>query len=172
MPSVQACALPPSSLLSRYTADGAFTDCYFIELPKSVSQPQFIEALYLGALMRFERKLIGWLLSKPTSNVHVRELATGNAASFAAWHVEQRTPNELLLRDQTGRTRSWLMSQAMPGATRLYFGSALLPRVRPRTGARHMGPLFRPLLGFHVLYSKLLLSAARSRLERSSGPAP
>jgi len=172
MPSVQACALPPSSLLSRYAADGAFTDCYFTELPKSVSQSQFIEALYLGALMRFERKLIAWLLSKPTSGVHVRELATGNAASFAAWHVEQRTACELLLRDQTGRTRSWLMSQPVPGATRLYFGSALLPRIHPRTGARRMGPLFRPLLGFHVLYSKLLLSAARSRLERSSGTAP
>ena len=166
MPSVQACALPPHSLLSRYASDGAFTDCYVTELPKSVSHSEFVEALYLGALMRFERKLIGWLLSKPTSNAHVRELATGNAASFAAWHVEERTPSELLLQDQTGRTRSWLMSQAIPGATRLYFGSAVLPRVHPKTGAGHMGPLFKPLLGFHMLYSKLLLSSARSRLER------
>ena len=172
MPSVQACALPPRTLLSRYAADGAFTDCYVTELPKSVAHSEFVEALYFGTLMRFERKLIGWLLSKPTSNAHVRELATGNAASFAAWHVEERTPSELLLQDQTGRTRSWLMSQAVPGATRLYFGSALLPRVHPKTGARHMGPLFKPLLGFHALYSKLLLSSARSRLERLSGSAP
>lgn len=172
MSSVQACALPPRSLLSRYAAGGAFTDCYVTELPRPVSHSEFVEALYLGALMRFERKLIGWLLSKPTSNAHVRELATGNAASFAAWRVEERTPSELLLQDQTGRTRSWLMSQAMPGATRLYFGSAVLPRVHPQTGARRMGPLFRPLLGFHVLYSKLLLSSARSRLERLSRSAP
>ena len=91
MPSVQACALPPRSLLTRYAADGAFIDCYVIELPKTVAHSEFVEALYLGALMRFERKLIGWLLSKPTSNVHVRELATGNATTFAAWHVEERT---------------------------------------------------------------------------------
>ena len=172
MPSVETCALPPSSLLARYAADGAFTDCYVTELPRSVSHSEFVEALYRGTLMRFERKLIGWLLSKPTSNAQVRELATGNASSFAAWHVEQRTPSELLLQDQTGRTRSWLMSQAVPGATRLYFGSALLPRAHRKTGVRHMGPLFRLLLGFHMLYSKLLLSSARSRLERLSASTP
>lgn len=172
MPSVQVCPLPPRTLLSRYDSDGAFTDCYVTELPKSVSHSEFVEALYLGGLMQFERKLIGWLLSKPTSNGHVRELATGKAIGFAAWHVEERTPSELLLQDQTGRTRSWLMSQAVPGATRLYFGSAVLPRVHPKTGVRHMGPLFRPLLGFHVWYSKALLSSARSRLERLAGSAP
>lgn len=169
MPSVQACTVPSPSLLSRYTADGAFTDCYVTELPTSVAHSDFVEALYLGTLMRIERKLIGWLLSKPTSNAHVRELAMGETADFAAWEVEERTPSELLLRDQTGRTRSWLMTQALPGATRLYFGSAVLPRIDHKTGARHMGPLFKALLGFHRLYSKLLLSSARSRLERRSG---
>ncbi len=168
MPSVQACALPAETLLSRYAVEGAFADCYVTELPQSVPLSEFVEALYLGPLMRFERKLIGWVLSKPTSNSDVRELATGNASDFAAWHVEARTPSELLLRDQTGRTRSWLMSLAAPDATRLFFGSAVLPRVHPDTGTKSMGPLFKPLLGFHALYSRLLLSSARSHLERSA----
>ena len=168
MSSVQPTDLPPRSLLCGYADNGAFTDCYVTEVRGSVSQSDFIEAFYLGALMRFERRLIAWLLSKPSSNAHVRELATGQADHFAAWHVEGRTPTELLLQDQSGRTRSWLMTQAMPGATRLYFGSALLPRVDRKTGDKRMGPLFKPLLGFHALYSRLLLSAAGSRLERRS----
>jgi len=171
MPSVQACALPPRSLLSRYAEDGNFTDCYVIDVPRSVSQPEFVEALYLGALMRIERRLIGWFLSRPTSSADVRELAVGASNRFAAWLVEARTPNELLLQDQTGRTRSWLMSQPMPGATRLYFGSALLPRVDRTTGVKRMGPLFKPMLGFHARYSRLLLSAARSRLQAVPGAA-
>lgn len=170
MSSIQPCPLPPNSLLSRYAGEGGFADCYVTELPKSVPHPDFIEALYSGTLMRLERTLIGWFLSKPTSSANVRELASGRTASFAAWHVEERTPSELLLQDQTGRTRSWLMVQPMPGgATRLYFGSAVVPRLDPKTGAKRMGPLFNALLGFHVLYSKLLLSSARSRLAQQPG---
>jgi|SRR5690606_23622429 len=169
MPTIQTCSLPPQSLLSRYAGDGAFTDCRATQLARPVSQPAFVEALYLGALMRIERKLMGWFLARPSSSADVRELATGNAATFAAWHVEARTPNELLLQDVTGRTRSWLMSEAVPGGTRLYFGSAVLPIVHPETGARRMGWVFQSLLGFHALYSRLLLASARSRLQRLHG---
>lgn len=168
MSSVQTCLLPSETLLARYAAGGAFADCYYAEVPRAVSQSEFVEAFYLGPLMQLERKLIGWLLSKSTSDTHVRELANGEVTAFAAWSVEERTSSELLLRDQTGRTRSWLMSRALPSATRLYFGSAVLPQVDASSGARRMGPLFRPLLGFHGLYSRLLLASASSRLERPS----
>jgi len=57
--------------------------------------------------------------------------------------------------------------------TRLYFGSAVVPRRSARSGREGLGPLFSSLLGFHKLYSRLLLRAARSRLarRRADGPA-
>ena len=56
-----------------------------------------------------------------------------------------------------------------PGAasTRLYFGSGIVPRVDRVTGEKRMGWGYRLLLGFHRLYSRALLAAARTRLARS-----
>ncbi|NJN00825.1 MAG: hypothetical protein HC793_04460 [Aquincola sp.] len=48
--------------------------------------------------------------------------------------------------------------------TRLFFGSAVVPRVDAQSGRRRMGVVFHALLGFHKLYSRALLSAAVSRL--------
>ena len=86
--------------------------------------------------------------------------------------MEGQSPSELLLADFTGRTRSWLMATPVAGSdqalrTRLYFGSAVVPR--PGKGGQKpvMGWLFHALLGFHRLYSRLLLSAASRRV----GPA-
>ena len=72
-----------------------------------------------------------------------------------------------LLRDFIGNTRSWLMVESAPGggATRLYFGSAIVPRVDPRSGTKKLGASFHVLLGFHKRYSRALLSAARTRLQ-------
>ena len=49
-------------------------------------------------------------------------------------------------------------------ATRLYFGSAVVPVKNAKTGRSTLEPGFRALLGFHKMYSKALLSAAKSRL--------
>jgi len=46
------------------------------------------------------------------------------------------------------------------GGTRLYFGSAVVPKARRR-------PTFAGLLWFHQAYSKALLASARRRLERA-----
>ncbi len=48
--------------------------------------------------------------------------------------------------------------------TRLFFGSAVIPVENAKTGKLTLGPGFRALLGFHKVYSKALLSAAKSRL--------
>lgn len=100
-------------------------------------------------------------------------LARGERDTFAAWRVEGRAPGELLLCDFTGRTRSWLMVVAPTGGaspTRLCFGSAVVPR-RDGAGRARMGSLFTALLGFHKLYSRALLYAARRRLARhATGP--
>ena len=71
----------------------------------------------------------------------------------------------------TGRTRSWLMAvpQGDGGpVTRLYFGSAVVPVRDRKSGRMRLGLTFTALLGFHKLYSRALLSAARERLIQAS----
>ena len=81
---------------------------------------------------------------------------------------------EVLLSDLQGRTRSWLMSVAAgthAERTRLYFGSAVVPVTNDRTREARMGFVFRALLGFHKVYSRILLRAAAARVARLR-PAP
>ena len=95
--------------------------------------------------------------------------AQGEINTFAAWSVEDRVPDQVLLCDYQGRTRSWLMIAASEDnespCTRLFFGSAIVP-VRSAADRGKLGIVFKLLLGFHKLYSRLLLRAARLRLSR------
>lgn len=113
-----------------------------------------------------------WAVSRPSTDTQARQLATGAIDAFAAWTVEARGHNQLLLIDFTGRTRSWLMVLPVQVGTkagaRLHFGSAVLPARRGGHGATRMGWVFRALQGFHKLYSRVLLAAARSRLRRNA----
>jgi hypothetical protein len=71
--------------------------------------------------------------------------------------------------DFQGRTRAWLMvAPAGNGAdarTRLYYGSAVVPIQDANTGKATLGFVFGALMGFHKLYSHVLLYSARSRLK-------
>jgi hypothetical protein len=82
--------------------------------------------------------------------------------------VEGRSENEMLLCDFVGRTRSWLMTVPLNAAndtrTELYFGSAVVPKQNPRTGQLSLGFQYQALLGFHKVYSVLLLYSAKLRL--------
>jgi hypothetical protein len=174
MPTVVSCPLPPSALLLASQAAGAFVDCYMTEVAGTVGHAAFVEAFYTTWLFKLERLLLGWLARRPTSDRQAMELATGGRDNFAVWHVEHRRTDQLLLAEETGRTKSWLMTepQGMPEAadtaprTRLYFGSALLPRTDRQTGQRRFGILFHLLLGFHRAYSKALLRAGAARVTR------
>jgi len=149
---IRSCELPSGALLRRYRVSRAYADCYVAEVAHPVSHAEFVEAFYTTAVFRLERLILRLLVSRPSTDAEARELARGERSSFAAWTVEGRTENQLLLRDLTGRTRSWLMVSG----TRLYFGSAITS----------LGPMFRALLGFHKLYSRVLLWAAALRLSR------
>lgn len=168
--AVQVGRLPSQALLEQYKHQGAYTDCYFVDVPRRVSQAEFVEAFYTTRLFKVERFILASLVSKPSSDLQARELAAGKASSFAAWSVEGRSANQLLLRDFMGRTRSWLMSLAgegrHPEGTRLYFGSAFLPTVDAASGRASYGLAFHALGGFHRAYSKALLRAARAHLMR------
>lgn len=158
------------ALLRRHAEQGAYTDCYAIEIGRSVTHEAYVEAFYTTAVFKLERLLLRWFVARPSTDEQARALAQGRANEFAAWDVEARGPDELLMRDMTGRTRSWLMrAPADGGGTRLYFGSAVVPVVDRKTGQKHMGGLFRALQGFHRVYSHALLRGAASRLRRSPG---
>jgi len=157
--------LPADALLQRYREQGAYTDCFAIDVPGQVAHAAFVEAFYTTAAFKLERLLIALFVARPSNDAEVRELAGGRREKFAAWSVEARAPGQLLMCDFAGSTRSWLMAVPAPSAagegcasTRLYFGSAVV--------RSSQGGAFRALLGFHKLYSRVLLRAAVSRLRK------
>jgi hypothetical protein len=170
MSSIQACALPEQALLGKYAQRGVYTDCYSAEVSRVVSHAEYVEAFYTGAVFKLERLLLAWLASKPSTDAQAKALASGALNSFAAWRVEARSTDQLLMCDLSGRTRSWLMVASLrigdSTRTRLYFGSAVVPVADKASGRARIGFLFKALLGFHKLYSRVLLHAARSRLAR------
>lgn len=160
--SVAACGIPKGSFLEAYVRDGGYTDCYVTDVPRAVSQAEYVEAFYTTWLFKAERLILS-ALSLSSSDQEVRELALGGRGSFAAWHVEVWRDDQLLM--AAGSTRHCLMVDPGQGATRLYFGSAVVPEVSGRYRGR-LAPRYQALLGFHRLYSRALLRAARGRFDR------
>ena len=169
MSKVNLYPLPQESFLQPYREKGAYVDCYSTTTAAHITTAEFIEAFYTTPLFKLERLILKWLVSRPSTDLQARQLARGEASRFAAWRVEERSEEQLLMCDFQGKTRSWLMTGRLstePGAgTRLYFGSAVVPSENPETGETRMGPGFQALLGFHKLYSRALLHSARSELE-------
>jgi hypothetical protein len=162
--SVVRCDLPPDALLRKYVAEGAYTDCYATEIATNLGFAEYVEAFYMSAAFK-PKQLLLWLIGKRSSDADVSRLASGETESFAAWSVEGRASAQLLLCDFLGRTRSWLMTAPTDGGVRLYFGSAVVPvGIGSRRG--RLGFPFNVLLGFHGIYSQILLGAARSRVIR------
>jgi hypothetical protein len=163
-----ACDLPPGALLRRYQDSGAYADCYTIEVPRRVSHAEYVEAFYTTFVFKTERVLLSWLVSKPSTDTQAARLARGEVDSFAAWTVEARAAEQLLMADYVGRTKSWLMiAPSGDAATRLYFGSAVVP-VHDESGQPRMGRSYSALLGFHKLYSRVLLQATAAKITTAS----
>jgi len=160
--------LPPESFLQPYLQQGAYVDCYSTRLPGVVTQARFVEAFYTTRLFKLERAILAWVVKRPSTDAQATQLAQGSTDSFAAWNVERQSENQLLLCDLHGRTRSWLMvvadDRSGAAGTRLHFGSAVVPAASGRSGKKRMGTSFSLLLGFHRIYSRALLDAARARL--------
>lgn len=171
MMATRPCPVPDGSLLSDCRDEGSYTDCYVTEVAVAISHEDFVAAFYTTALFKLERWILAWLVAKPSTDAQAARLARGEIDGFAAWSVQRRAPDQLLLVDFQGRTKSWLMVQPVAhvgGAmTRLYFGSAIVPERDRGGGERRLGRGFRALLGFHRIYSILLLRAAKARLLRS-----
>jgi len=167
--AIQPAAIPPFALLKAYGAGSGYADCYFAEIDSHASLESFVLAFYTTPLFKLEQAILRWIASKPSSDADALQLAQGTSTKFAVWTVEERSSDQLLLADFSGRTRSWLMAQSLAAGdgkkgTRLYFGSAVVPRKNRHTGKQSMGLAFCALLGFHRAYSRLLLRSAVSGL--------
>lgn len=150
---IAAHPLPPAALLQTYARSGDYTDCFATDIPLAITHAQFVEAFYTTWLFKLERVILRLALSRPSTDAEVRELAQGLRHGFAAWDVEERAPDQLLLRDIYCTTRSWLMTESLGTGTRLYFGSAVVRQAMKR-------PQFNMLMGFHKVYARALLGAA------------
>lgn len=165
--SIEKHPVPADTLLEAYSKNGSYTDCYIAEVPGPITFSQFVAAFYTTPLFKLERLILKLFVSKPSTDADVRRLAEENADKFAAWTVENRNENELLMCDFLSRTRSWFMIVPVnESRTRLYFGSAVVPEKNPRTGRSSLGFVFRALLDFHQIYSVLLLHSATLKIAR------
>lgn len=161
-------AIPEQALHAHYAGQGAYLDCYATDIDFPATHAQYVEAFYTTWLFKLERWILAWAVHKPSSDVQARDLAHARRTSFAAWTAEARGENQLLMCDFQGHTRSWLMVDPQVTGTRLYFGSVVTPQRVDRTGRPDLGRIYRLLLGFHKLYSRALLAAARSKLQRQN----
>ena len=162
--SIDKPSLPEFALLQKYRESGAYTDCYRTKIETPVSHREFVSAFYTTWLFRLERLILKWLVSKPSSDDDVQRLVNAQQDQFAAWTVEARAENQLLMCDFRQRTRSWFMTVHDGDATFLYFGSAVVQTGTSASGEPEFGKSISLLMSFHKLYSRALLSAARARL--------
>lgn len=140
---------------------GEYGDCFSVTTDRTISLAEFVLAFYTSRVFRIERWLLRLLVGARSSDQDARALAEGAKASFAIWYVGERTASQLLMCDRYERTRSWFRVVPLEGAgTLLQFGSAVAAAHGP-TEARSPGRKFRLLLRFHILYSQLLLHAAK-----------
>ena len=159
-------SIPENALHAHYERQGAYLDCYATDIDRAVTFAQFVEAFYTSWLFRIERWILAWSVARPSTDAQAREVSFGKRGDFAAWTVEARATDQLLMCDFLGHTRSWFMvvPRAAGAGTRLYFGSVVTSRRNERTGELELGRSYRLLLGFHKLYSRALLATARARL--------
>ena len=161
--------LPAGALLQSYTEiDGCYTDCYSADIDRAINLSEFVAAFYVTPLFKLERFVLNHLASKPSTDEQAREVSEGQIDHFAYWRVEQREVNQLLMCDLSDRTRSWFMTAPLTESgetsTRLYFGTAVVPRPAKNDEKPTLGFTYNALMGFHKLYSRALLSAAKAQL--------
>lgn len=167
---VQQIPVPTDSFLhDQVLMRNAYADCFMVRIAGTVTFSAYVEAFYTTPIFKAERLILRLLARQPSTDQQARELAMGTRDTFAVWRVERRSPTELLLVE--GRTCSWFRILP-PGSdgehnTVLMFGSAIFAAKKARGGKPQLGIWFKLLIGPHLIYSRLLLAAARRRLIRT-----
>jgi hypothetical protein len=168
--------VPEHSLLRTYRGGrsperwGGYGDCFSAIIDREVSLSDFVYTFYTSSAFRLEALLLRVFIGAVSNASAARAVADGTSDTFAAWYVGERTATQLLMCDRYERTRSWFSVEPIGTTTRVRFGSALAAaRDSPRSAAPGRGRL-RPLMRFHVLYSQVLLQAAKTALLRPAIP--
>ncbi|MEM9967807.1 MAG: hypothetical protein AAF755_06885 [Pseudomonadota bacterium] len=159
----RAIPVPKDALLNRYVeTPGAYTDCFEVMSPLSISHDEFLRAFYTTWLFRLERVVLSIALRRWIRDNELDMLVRGRADAFAVWYVEDRRTGEILLRDKSGRTCSYLaVSGKSGGATRLIFGSTVF------YSNRNAPWWLAAVIPAHVIYSKALLRAAELKTRKA-----
>jgi hypothetical protein len=167
-------SVPVDSLLMTYRGGarpdrwGGHGDCFSVSVGKTVSLADFVFAFYTSRVFRIERLILRMLVHSVSTDSEARAVANGLGDSFAIWRVGERSATQLLMCDRYERTRSWFrVAPLNGGGTLLQFGSAVAAARESQTGTKSLGGGFRLLLGFHVLYSQVLLHAAKTGVVKS-----
>ena len=161
---VSEAPLPAGALLQAFSDRGEYTDCFVAQVNQAVTFPAFVETFYTTGLFKLERRILKWLVSRPSSDEEARRLSRNEIHTFAAWNEYGRSDNQLIMMDFRQQTCSWFMLEPDASGTRLYFGSAVM-RDGDEPSAKKMKWTYRALLGFHRVYSRALLQAAARRFE-------
>jgi hypothetical protein len=169
MSSAEQQPVPDDALLKTYRGGsrperwGGYADCFSIHVDRALTLEQWVVAFYTSPVFRIERLILKMLARAPSTDQQARDLAAGRRDTFAVWVVGARTDDQLLMCDRYGKTRSWFrVAPHASGGTALQFGSAVAAR-RGSDGTARMSRGFSVLLGFHKLYSKVLIGAAKRR---------
>ena len=83
MLTIPAVELPPQALLAGCRAQQAYTDCYAMELPRTVSLADYIEAFYTSPLFKLERALLAAFAARGGT---LRRLSVARAAPVGGMH--------------------------------------------------------------------------------------
>lgn len=170
MMTIRECDLPPDALLRRHDRDNGHVDCFQVEAPGRIELGHYVEAFYTTSLFKAERTILS-LAGHPSTDAEASMLVGGQSTRFAAWTVEGRDEDQLLMRDTTGRTRSWFhvsrTTTENPERTMLYFGSGVTAVSTGKSGSMSLGPAFRILMPVHMFYSRALLAATLRKIALS-----
>lgn len=169
--TIRECDLPHDALLRRYDRNEGHVDCFRVDVTGHIELGHYVEAFYTTWLFKAERTILSFA-GHPSTDAEATVLAGGQGSRFAVWTVEGRDEDQLLMRDITGRTRSWfkvarITAESSEGTT-LYFGSGVTAVATGKAGRKSMGPVFRMLMPVHILYSRALLAATKRKITRSS----
>ncbi len=160
-------APPPDAALTAYQArEGCHTDCFFIDVPGTLTLQTYIELFFDTWLFRLERRILALTGFGPAGLPEIQALASGQTETFAAWTVEIRTPTQILMNVAKSPIRTWLQVEPTPTGARLYFGSAVLPNPK----SNRINRLTTALTPLHLIYAKSLLGAAARKYKAIGKP--
>ncbi|MEO0487904.1 MAG: hypothetical protein AAF092_18555 [Pseudomonadota bacterium] len=151
--AVQRVPVPADALLAAYCGDGNHVDAYQLSVSEPVALPDYIRAFFQTGIFRLERWILAVAAGASSSDYQIEDLAKGQGDRMAAWRVEARGDQEILLAVEGSPIRTWLGVVSGPSPA-LLFGSAVLAyKGRVPFAARALMP-------FHAVYSRVLLASA------------